>query len=106
MSKRAEELAMRRRALEVRSERLRRDLAADAEVVSDTVARADRMIEGTRRYGSPALLSLGGLAVVFLLASPARSIGLVSRGLMVLAMARRALGIYRSLRAEIGPPRG
>jgi hypothetical protein len=105
MSKRSEELEMRRRALELRSERLRRDLAADAEIVGDTVGKADRVIEGTRRYGSPALLVLGGLAVVLLLASPARSIGLLTRGLMVLSMARRALGMYRSIRAEMGPPR-
>lgn len=105
MSKRSEDLELRRRALELRSERLRRDLATDAEIVRETVSKADRVIEGTRRYASPALLVLGGVAVVLLLANPVRSIALLSRGLIALSIARRALGIIRSLRAELGPPR-
>jgi hypothetical protein len=105
MSKRSEELEMQRRALELRSERLRRDLATDAEIVGESVAKADRMVEGARRYGSPALLVLGGLAVVLLLANPARSIAIASRALVALSIARRALGVLRSLRAEIGSPR-
>jgi hypothetical protein len=106
VKKRAEELALHRQALELRSERLRRDLAADADIVSETVAKADRMIEGTRRYGSPALLVLGGIALVLLIANPARPVLWLSKGLVALSVARRALGIFRSLRAEITPPRG
>jgi hypothetical protein len=104
MSKRSEELELRRRALELRSERLRRDLAADAEILGGTVAKADRVIDGTRRYGSPALLLLGGLAVVILLANPARSIAWASRALVALSVARRALGIFRNLRTQISQP--
>jgi len=105
MSKRSEELEMRRRALELRSERQRRELAADAEIVGESVAKADRVMDGARRYGSPALLILGGLALVLLIANPGRSIALLSRALVALSVARRALGIVRSLRAELGSPR-
>jgi hypothetical protein len=104
MSKRSEELEMRRRALELRSERLRRDLAEDAQIVGDTVTKADRVIDGTRRYGSPAILVLGGVALLLLLANPARSLAWVTRGLVALSVARRALGIFRSVRAELIPP--
>lgn len=106
MSKRSEELDMRRRALELRSERLRRELATDAEIVSDTVAKADRVIDGARRYGSPALLVLGGIALVLLIANPARPIAWISRGLVALSIARRALDVYRDFRAMSARPPG
>jgi hypothetical protein len=105
MKKRSEELALRRQALELRSERLRRDLANDAEIVSETVARADHVMDSARRYGSPAMLVLGGVLLVLLIANPARSVAFITRGLVALSVARRAFAIFRSFKAELGPPR-
>jgi hypothetical protein len=104
MSKRAEELELRRRALEQRSERLRRELVSDAEIIGETVTRVDQVIEGGRRYGSPAILVLGGVALLLLVANPARSLAWLTRGLVALSVARRALGIFRSIRAELPRP--
>jgi YqjK-like protein len=106
MTEREEELARRRRALTLRSERLRRQMAEDAEVVGDTVSRFDDAIASARRHASPALLLAGGALLLFLLANPARSLAWITRGAMLLSVARRGLAIYRQVRSELPPPHG
>lgn len=106
MTDRSDELARRRRALALRSERLRRELADDAEIVGETVTRVDGVVESARRYASPALLLAGGVLLLFLLANPARSVAWLTRGAVLLSIARRAVSLYRHARTELSPPRG
>ena len=101
MSDRSDELALRRKGLELRSERLRRELAEDAEIVGETVTRVDHAVDSARRYASPALLLVGGVVLIVALASPARTLAWLARGAVALSIARRALGLYRHLRAEL-----
>lgn len=101
MTARAEQLAARRKALEERSERLRRELATDAEIVGDSTARAEHVVEAARRYTSPAMLLLAGAALVVAVASPARTVAWLTRGAMLLSVAKRSLGVYRQVRAQL-----
>src|SRR3954471_2577286 len=61
MSDRIEELAMRRRRLLLRSERLRAELAADQQVMLDALSGVDRAISTARKAAKPALLVGAGL---------------------------------------------
>ena len=106
MTRRADELARRRQALALRSERLRQDVIDDAEIVGATVTRVDDAVESARRYASPALLLAGGALLILMLANPARSLAWITRGAMLLSMARRGIAYYRQVRAELPPPHG
>jgi YqjK-like protein len=106
VSDRAEELARRRQALTLRSERLRRELAEDVEVVGETVSRFDDVVAVARRHASPALMIAGGALLIFMLANPARSLAWITRGAMLLSVAKRGLSLYRQIRSELPPPHG
>jgi hypothetical protein len=64
MSDRLEELAMRRRRLLLRSERLRAELAADQQVMLDALSGVDRAVSKVRRIARPALM-VGGALLLF-----------------------------------------
>lgn len=111
MSDRLEELAMRRRRLLLRSERLRADLAADQQVMLDALSGVDRAISRARRAAKPIFLVGAGLLLLRLIRGPRRgSVGVAraagvgragaaaaaGRGLLVralfwLSIAQRAL---------------
>jgi hypothetical protein len=101
MSDRLEELAMRRRRLLLRSERLRADLAADQRVMLDALSGVDRAIHTARKAAKPALLIGAGLLLFKLIrgrrasrvgrAGAGAGGGLVMRALFWLSIAQRAL---------------
>ena len=64
MSDRLEELAVRRRRLLLRSERLRADLAADQQVMLDALSGVDNAISKAKQMAKPALL-IGGALLLF-----------------------------------------
>jgi len=94
MSDRIEELAIRRRRLLLRSERLRADLAADQQVMLDALSGVDRAISTARKAAKPALLVGAGLLLFKLLrrrrAATAGG-GLLVKTLFWVSMAQRAL---------------
>jgi hypothetical protein len=93
MSDRLDELAMRRRALLLRSERLRADLAADQRVLLDAVSGIDR-IYSTARRAAPPLLMLGAGALLLRLfrrSRPAGRSGIAMKALFWISMCRKAL---------------
>lgn len=100
-----DDLAQRRKALRLRSERLRREAVQDAELVGEVVTRAEDTVESARRFASPAVLLAGGALLLILLANPARSIAWFTRAALLLSMARRGLSVYKQFRAELAPPR-
>jgi|GEM_PF-2667938 len=110
MPGRFEELAMRRRRLLLRSERLRADLSADQRVVMDAIGGFDRAVSKARRFASPVMMGVAALAAVRLLrrgrrasavaARPGRG-GLAMRGLMWLSLARRLLPYVGLVRAAL-----
>jgi hypothetical protein len=109
MPDRIDELAMRRRQLLLRSERLRADLAADQRVVVETLSGVDRAI-GTARRLAPFLLAGGGVLLLTLLrgrrrAGP-RPVGFAMRSLALIALARRALTVLTLVRAVARSRRG
>jgi hypothetical protein len=61
MSDRLEELAMRRRRLLLRSERLRADLAADQQVMLEALSGVDRAISTAKKAAKPVFLIGAGL---------------------------------------------
>src|SRR5262245_34103016 len=61
MSDRLEELAMRRRRLLLRSERLRAELAADQQVMLDALSGVDRAIHTAKKAAKPIFLVGAGL---------------------------------------------
>src|SRR4051812_46026523 len=103
MSDRIEELAMRRRRLLLRSERLRAELAADQAVMLDALSGVDRAISTARKAAKPALLIGGGLLLFKLLrgrrsrpavggpAGAAARGGLLMRALFWVSMVQRAM---------------
>ena len=105
MSDRLEELAMRRRRLLLRSERLRADLAADQQVMLDALSGVDRAISTARKAAKPVFLVGAGLLLFKLLRgrrSPRAGLagsagmatagrGLMMRALFWLSIAQRAL---------------
>jgi hypothetical protein len=101
MSDRTEELAMRRRRLQLRSEQLRAELAADQQGMRHALRGVDRAISAARKAAKPVFLVGAGLLLFKLLrgrraprvAAPRLSArrGLMMRALFVLSVARRAL---------------
>jgi hypothetical protein len=98
MSDRLKELAMRRRRLLLRSERLRADLAADQQVMLDALSGVDRAFSTARKAAKPALL-IGGALLLFKLLRGGRKRasvaaaggGLAMRALFWLSVAQRAM---------------
>lgn len=101
MSDRFEQLEMRRRQLLVRSARLRADLAADHQVILDTIGGVDRIVgrvRGLLSLAAPLLLAGGG-ALVFGLFRRSRPARAAVRGIAWLTMARRLLTVLSIARA-------
>ena len=93
MSDRLDELALRRRQLLLRSERLRSDLAADQRVLLEALSGVDRAFSIARRAATP-LLMVGAGALLFRLlrrSRPVASAGFAMKALFWVSMARRAL---------------
>ena len=97
MSDRLEELAMRRRRLLLRSERLRAELAADQQVMLDALSGVDRAISTAKKAAKPMFLVGAGLLLFKLLRGPRRGrassavvgragIATAGRGLMMRAL--------------------
>lgn len=76
MSDRLQELAMRRRRLLLRSERLRAELAADHQVMLNALSGVDRAISTARKAAKPVFLVGAGLLLLkFLRRGRARTAG-------------------------------
>jgi hypothetical protein len=98
VSDRFDELAMRRRQLLLRSERLRSDLAADQRIVLEAIGGVDRIFGMAKSLASPLLLAGGG-ALLFGLLKRVRPVGFAMRGLVWVSLARRLLNIFTVVRA-------
>jgi hypothetical protein len=115
MSDRLDELAMRRRRLLLRSERLRADLAADQRVLLEALSGVDRAISIARSAAKPLMLVGAGALLLRLLrkSRPVAGAGLAMKALFWVSMARKALpyatlarNMWRSRssqRAEVAP---
>jgi hypothetical protein len=101
VSDRFEQLEMRRRQLLIRSARLRADLAADQQIILDTIGGVDRIVGRVRGIASLAspLLLVGGGALLFALLKRFRPARAAVRGFAWLAMARRLLPLVSIIRA-------
>lgn len=93
MTRRQDELALRRRTLQLRSDRLRRDFMADARTIEESVGRAGRALGVVQRF-SPLLVLAGG-AAVFLLRRRLQPLTWLTRGLLALSVLRRASALIR-----------
>jgi hypothetical protein len=105
MSDRLEELAMRRRRLLLRSERLRAELAADQQLMLEALSGVDRAISTAKKAAKPVFLVGAGLLLFKLLRGPRRASsravaqagvatagrGLMTRALFWLSVAQRAM---------------
>ena len=93
MSDRLEELAMRRRRLLLRSERLRADLAADQRVMMEALSGVDRAISIARQAAKPLLLVGAGalLLRLFRKSRPVAGTGFAMKALFWVSTVRRAL---------------
>ena len=98
MSDRLDQLAMRRRALTLRSERLRADLAADQQVMLDALSGVDRAYHRARRAAPKVLLVGAGLLLLKFVTrqrtpvrTAARNAGFVAKALFWVSMARRVM---------------
>jgi len=93
MKHRLDELAMRRRRLLLRSERLRADLRADRVVLMDALSGVDRAFSFARSAAPPLLLAGAGALILRLLrrSRPAAGAGLAMKALFWVSMARRLL---------------
>jgi hypothetical protein len=102
VSDRLEELAMRRRRLLLRSERLRADLAADQQVFLDALSGVDHALATAKKAAKPVLLVGAGLLLLRLIrgggrrrsvtgAAAAVGSGLAMRALFWITTAQRAL---------------
>ena len=93
MSQRLEELQMRRRALLLRSERLRKEVAAEQRVMLDALSGVDRAISTARRLAPPFLLAAGGALLfrIFRRSRPGSRSGFAMKALFWVSMAKRAL---------------
>jgi hypothetical protein len=98
VSDRFEELAMRRRQLLLRSERLRSDLAADQRIVLQAVGGFDRIFSIAKGMASP-LVVAGAGALFFGLLRRFRPVGLAMRGMVWISMAKRCISILGLVRA-------
>ncbi len=96
MSQRLEELQMRRRALLLRSERLREEIAAEQQVMLDALSGIDRAVSTARRLAPPLMLVGGGCAPASHVPRRSRraaGAGLAVKALFWVSMAKRALAL-------------
>ena len=93
MSDRLEELAMRRRRLLLRSERLRADLAADQQIMLDALSGVDRALHTAKKAAKPIFLVGAGILLFKLIRG--RRGGRAAAGLRGLAGAAGA-GVGRA----------
>jgi hypothetical protein len=101
MSQRVDELQLRRRALLVRSERLRADLAADQRVMLEALSGVDRAISTARRLAPPVLLA-GGVALLLAFVRRSRPVaraGFAMKALFWVSMVKRALPFVQLARS-------
>lgn len=93
MSDRLDELAMRRRQLLLRSERLRMDLAADQRVMLEALSGVDRAFQIARSAAKPLLLVGAGALLLRLLrrSRPIAGAGFAMKALFWVSMARKAM---------------
>jgi hypothetical protein len=100
---RIRELQERRERLRLRSEELRAEFGKDEQVLEEYLSGFDRATAIGRQLLSPPVLIAGGaLALTFL--RPARVFGWVTRGLVLVSLARRALGFVQAFRSRTPPP--
>ena len=92
MSTRLEQLAARRRLLQLRCAVQRGEIAAAQATIDAGAARADRVIAVAQRF-SPLLLVAG--AAIVLVVGPGRALGLVRQGLVAATIASRAARLMR-----------
>ena len=92
MSTHLEQLAARRRLLQLRCAVQRGEIAETQAGIDAGAARADRVIAVARRF-TPVLLVAG--AVIVLAMGPARALGLVRQGLVAATVATRAARLLR-----------
>lgn len=92
MSTHLEQLAARRRLLQLRCAVQRGEIAETQAGIDAGAARADRVIAVARRF-TPVLLVAG--AVIVLAMGPARALGLVRQGLVAATVANRAARLLR-----------
>ena len=96
---RLDELAMRRRQLLLRNERLRADLAADHQVVLQAISGVDRILSASKGMLSPILIAGAG-ALFFRLFKRVGPVGFAMKGLFWISTVRRFLpyiGVIRSV---------
>jgi hypothetical protein len=92
MSTQLEQLAARRRQLQLRCAVQRGEIAANQAVIDAAAARADRVAAVAQRI-TPLLLVAG--AAIVLVVGPGRVLGLVRQGLVAATIAERAARLLR-----------
>jgi hypothetical protein len=92
MSTRLEQLAARRRVLQLRCAVQRGEIAETQAVIDAGAARADRVIAVAQRF-TPLLLVAG--VAIFLAVGPGRALGLARQGLAAATLANRAARLMR-----------
>jgi len=92
MSTHLEQLAARRRLLQLQCAMQRGDIAEIQAGIDAGAARADRVVAVARRF-TPLFL-VTGVAIVFAL-GPGRALGLVRQGLVAATIANRASRLLR-----------
>ncbi len=92
MSMRLEQLAARRRLLQLQCAVQRGEIAEIEADLDAGAARVDRVVAMARRF-TPLLLVTG--VVIFVAIGPGRALGLVSRGLAAATIANRAARLLR-----------
>lgn len=104
MTDRLDELELRQRALQLRSELLRRRLAREGAALGGTVAQVERGVAiGRQLTRWPVLAGAGALLLA--VAGPSRLLRLASRGVVAAGLARRVVALARRYGAgrQVGP---
>ena len=87
-----QELELRQRALQLRSELLRRRLARDGAALAGTAAQVERGVAIGRSLTRWPVLAASAVAVLAM-AGPSRALRLASRGLVAAGLARRVASL-------------
>lgn len=101
--RRQEELALRRRTLQLRCEQLRRDFAAEVVAIEGSVGRARHALGVLRRF-APALAVAGGGAL-FVLRRRLRPLAWLARGVVAATALRRLVVLARGLQPRSSAPK-
>jgi hypothetical protein len=94
LTDRLEELELRQRALQLRSELLRRRLAREGAALGGTIAQVERGVAWGRQLTRWPVLAGAG-ALLLAVAGPSRLLRLASRGLVFAGLARRVGALVR-----------